>query len=148
MTRPRLLIDTVPLSRLLEGDPFHLWLVGGLRACGYRVGSTEAVLVETLYFAEKSRADLADAATGILAILEYVEALREEPLRSPLLSRLGYADTELVMAATAGNALLLTGDERLALEAQARGVNAYVADWLLSLEPDESMRLLCPLRAS
>ena len=145
MTRPRLLLDTVPLYRLLRGDSFLQRLVKLLRGCGYHIGSTEAVLVETLYFVEKSGGSLMHAASLLLGLLDAVEALRERPLSSPLLERLGYADAELLMAAMgSGGATLLTGDEPLALEAQGRGVNAYAVDWLYTLGPEEAASLLCP----
>jgi len=132
-----------PLSRLLGGEKFLQWLIGVLQDRNYYMESTEAVLVETLYFTKKRGSDLAVAASKLLALLEHVEALRDKPLRSPLLSRLGYTDTELLLAAKASNAVILTSDEQLALEAQSYGVNAYVADWLLSLEPGEITGLLC-----
>ena len=138
-----MLIDTVPLSRLLRGDKFLQWLISVLQDCKYRIESTEAVLVETLYFVEKSGLDLDIAASKLLALLKHVEALRDKPLRSSLLVHLGYTDTELLLAAKAGNAVMLASDERLALEAQSHGINAYAVDWLLSLEPDEITKLLC-----
>lgn len=143
--RRRLILDTLPLYRLLRGDEFHAALIEALRGCGLRVAATEAVLVETLYFAEKDGLDLAVFAERLLGALDGgVEALRDQPLRETgLLQRLGYADTELLLAAMDA-VLLLTGDEALALEAQRRGLNAYVADWLLSLEMGEAVRLLCP----
>ena len=74
-----------PWGDFLKATGFLGWLVGALRGCGYWLESTEAVLVETLYFAEESGIDLAEAAARLLALLDAMEALRDASPRSPWL---------------------------------------------------------------
>lgn len=139
--------DTLPLSQLLEGEDLAVLMAGILRSFRFRYGivTAESVIVEALYFAEREGRSLARLAEKLLATVDSIAALRDEPLRHQrLLERLGYTDTELLLASRRMHALLLTRDEELARIAQGEGLNSYVLDWLASLEPAEIAKLLCP----